>query len=33
VGAGAEGVLRVVVFSTHTAPQIDRLLSELKALV
>jgi 7-keto-8-aminopelargonate synthetase-like enzyme len=33
VGTGAEGVLRAVVFSTHTDEQIDRLLSELKALV
>jgi len=33
VGVEAEGVLRVVVFSTHTPQQIDRLLSELKALV
>jgi 7-keto-8-aminopelargonate synthetase-like enzyme len=32
VGAGIEGVLRVVVFSTHTAEQIDRLLAELRAL-
>ncbi len=33
VGTGAEGVLRAVVFSTHTYGQIDRLLSELRALV
>ena len=32
VGAGIEGVLRVVVFSTHTTEQIDRLLAELRAL-
>jgi len=28
VGAGVEGVLRVVAFSTHTAEQINRLLEE-----
>lgn len=33
VGAGAQGVLRIVVFSTHTPSQINRLLSELKAIV
>ena len=33
VGAGTEGVLRAVVFSTHTFGQIDRLLAELKSLV
>jgi 8-amino-7-oxononanoate synthase len=33
VGAGANGALRTVVFSTHTNEQIDRLLAELKALV
>lgn len=33
VGAGTEGVLRAVVFSTHTTEQIDRLLAALKALV
>ena len=33
VGAETEGVLRAVVFSTHTTEQIDRLLAELKALV
>lgn len=32
-GAGAGGVLRVVVFSSHTAEQIDRLLGELKSLM
>jgi 8-amino-7-oxononanoate synthase len=32
-GAGAAGVLRVVVFSSHTAGQIDRLLGELKSLL
>ena len=33
VGTGAEGVLRAVVFSTHTPAQIDRLIAELRALV
>jgi len=33
VGAGPAGVLRIVVFATHTDEQIDRLLSTLKALV
>lgn len=33
VGTGAEGVLRAVVFSTHTNEQIDRLVAELKTLV
>jgi len=33
VGTGAEGVLRAVVFSTHTNEQIDRLIAELKTLV
>ncbi len=33
VGAGPAGVLRIVVFATHTNEQIDRLLSTLKALV
>jgi glycine C-acetyltransferase/8-amino-7-oxononanoate synthase len=33
VGAGPAGVLRAVVFSTHTNEQIDRLLSNLKALI
>jgi 8-amino-7-oxononanoate synthase len=33
VGAGSDGVLRAVVFSTHTTGQIDRLLAELKSLV
>lgn len=33
VGAGPSGVLRIVVFSTHTAEQIDRLIGELRALV
>ena len=32
-GAGTGGVLRVVVFSSHTAEQIDRLLGELKSLI
>jgi 7-keto-8-aminopelargonate synthetase-like enzyme len=32
-GAGAGGVLRVVVFSSHTPEQIDRLLGELKSLL
>ncbi len=32
-GAGAGGVLRVVVFSSHTAAQIDRLLGELRELL
>ncbi len=29
-GAGSEGVLRIVVFSTHTSLQIDRLIRSLK---
>lgn len=29
-GAGSEGVLRIVVFSTHTSHQIDRLVRSLK---
>jgi hypothetical protein len=33
VGAGPAGVLRMVVFSTHTNEDIDRLLGALKALV
>ncbi len=33
VGAGSEGALRVVVFSTHTPEQINRLLEELGKLV
>jgi len=33
VGAGPAGVLRIVVFSTHTGDQIDRLLRTLQALV
>jgi 7-keto-8-aminopelargonate synthetase-like enzyme len=33
VGAGEAGVLRIVVFSTHTGEQIDRLLGTLNALV
>lgn len=33
VGGGPEGVLRAVVFSSHTAEQIDRLLGELKSLM
>ncbi|MDQ7844567.1 MAG: pyridoxal phosphate-dependent aminotransferase family protein [Armatimonadota bacterium] len=32
-GAGAAGALRVVVFSSHTPEQIDRLLEELKRLL
>ncbi len=33
VGVEAGGALRVVVFATHTPAQIDRLVSELKALI
>ena len=33
VGAGPAGVLRMVVFATHTNEQIDRLLSTLKAVI
>ena len=33
IGTGPDGALRAVVFSTHEAGQIDRLLEELKALV
>jgi len=33
VGGGVEGVLRIVVFSTHTSEQINRLLEELGKLV
>ena len=29
-GAGSKGVLRIVVFSTHTSHQIDRLIGSLK---
>lgn len=32
-GAPKQGVLRVVVFSTHSEAQIDRLISELKELI
>jgi 7-keto-8-aminopelargonate synthetase-like enzyme len=32
-GGGALGALRVVVFSTHTPEQINRLLDELKKIV
>jgi 7-keto-8-aminopelargonate synthetase-like enzyme len=32
-GAGSEGVLRVVVFSTHTRDQIERLIDELGEVV
>jgi glycine C-acetyltransferase/8-amino-7-oxononanoate synthase len=32
-GVGEEGVLRMVVFSTHTDEQIDRLIEELRRLV
>lgn len=32
-GVGEEGVLRMVVFSTHTDEQIDRLIEELRQLV
>lgn len=32
-GGGAVGALRVVVFSTHTPEQINRLLDELKTIV
>ena len=31
IGAGAEGVLRIVVFENHSTEQIDFLLSELKS--
>ncbi|MDP2039044.1 MAG: pyridoxal phosphate-dependent aminotransferase family protein [Ignavibacteria bacterium] len=33
VGAGDSGALRIVVFSTHTAEQIDNLISELKRII
>jgi 7-keto-8-aminopelargonate synthetase-like enzyme len=33
VGAGPAGVLRIVVFSTHTAEHIDRLIGTLESLV
>lgn len=33
IGAGKEGVLRAVVFESHTAGQIDFFLSELKSLL
>ncbi len=33
IGAGVEGVLRIVVFESHTTEQIDFLLSELKRLL
>jgi 7-keto-8-aminopelargonate synthetase-like enzyme len=32
-GAGADGVLRAVVFSTHTTDQIERLIDELGRFV
>jgi len=32
-GVGAEGVLRAVVFSTHSPEQIQRLIEELGRLV
>lgn len=32
-GAGADGVLRMVVFSTHTDEQIDRLIGELGSVI
>jgi len=32
-GAGADGVLRAVVFSTHTTDQIERLIDELGRLI
>lgn len=33
VGSGPEGVLRIVVFSTHTSDQITHLLDELKSSI
>lgn len=33
IGAGPEGVLRTVVFSTHTSDQIDYLIDNLKAII
>jgi len=33
VGVGPEGILRMVVFATHTPQQIDRLMGELRKLV
>ncbi len=33
VGAGAEGVLRIVVFSSHTPEHIDQVLGELKKVL
>lgn len=33
VGAGASGVLRIVVFSSHTSDHVDRLLATLKSVV
>lgn len=33
IGAEEDGALRIVVFSTHSAEQIDNLLSELKAIM
>ncbi len=32
-GAGADGVLRMVVFSTHTDEQISRLIEELGRVI
>ena len=33
VGAGTNGALRIVVFSSHTSEQIDNLIYELKKIV
>lgn len=33
VGAGESGALRIVVFSTHTAEQIDNLIFEIKKII
>ena len=33
IGAGANGALRIVVFSTHTFEQIDNLIYELKKII
>lgn len=33
IGAGEKGALRIVVFSSHTSEQIDKLIDELKRIV
>jgi 7-keto-8-aminopelargonate synthetase-like enzyme len=33
IGSGDDGVLRIVVFSTHTSDQIDNLIYQLKKII